>query len=80
MGAWVRGKGALLFLPPIRYDEKAFLKYDKSERARIWTPEALKFGKRLCANLVVRDLGFIEYDGDIKVNSSLLTVVLHDHN
>jgi CRP/FNR family transcriptional regulator, cyclic AMP receptor protein len=25
-----------------------------------------------------RDLGFIEYDGDIKVNSSLLTVVLHD--
>lgn len=27
-----------------------------------------------------RDLGFIEYDdGEIKVNSSLLTVVLHDH-
>ena len=25
-----------------------------------------------------RKLGFIEYDGDIKVNSSLLTVVLHD--
>ena len=25
-----------------------------------------------------RDLGFIEYNGDIKVNSSLLTVVLHD--
>ena len=25
-----------------------------------------------------RDLGFIEYDGDITVNSSLLTVVLHD--
>jgi CRP-like cAMP-binding protein len=25
-----------------------------------------------------RDLGFIEYNGDIKVNSSLLNVVLHD--
>jgi CRP-like cAMP-binding protein len=25
-----------------------------------------------------RDLGFIEYNGTIKVNSSLLTVVLHD--
>ena len=24
-----------------------------------------------------RDLGFIEYNGDIKVNRSLLTVVLH---
>ena len=51
VGAWVRGKGALLFLPPIRYDEKAFLKYDKNERARVWTPEALKFGKRLSATL-----------------------------
>jgi hypothetical protein len=25
-----------------------------------------------------RKLGFIEYDGTIKVNSSLLSVVLHD--
>ena len=25
-----------------------------------------------------RDLGFIEYNGEIKVNSSLLTVILHD--
>ena len=25
-----------------------------------------------------RDLGFIEYNGDIKVNSALLTVVLHE--
>ena len=25
-----------------------------------------------------RDLGFIDYNGDLKVNSSLLTVVLHD--
>jgi hypothetical protein len=25
-----------------------------------------------------RDLGFIEYNGDIRVNTSLLSVVLHD--
>ena len=25
-----------------------------------------------------RDLGFIDYNGDITVNSALLTVVLHD--
>jgi hypothetical protein len=25
-----------------------------------------------------RDLGFIEYNGDITVNTSLLSVVLHD--
>jgi len=52
VGAWFRGKGTLLLLPPIRYDEKAFLKYDKEERARVWTPAALKFGKRLSATLV----------------------------
>src|SRR5438105_14510756 len=38
VSAWFRGKGALLFLPPMRYDEKAFLKYDKGERSRVWTP------------------------------------------
>jgi hypothetical protein len=25
-----------------------------------------------------RDLGLIEYNGDIKVNSALVTVILHD--
>ena len=25
-----------------------------------------------------RKLGFIEYDGELRVNNSLLTVVLHD--
>ena len=25
-----------------------------------------------------RDLGFIEYNGELKVNTSLLSVVLHD--
>jgi hypothetical protein len=52
VGAWLRGKGTLLFLPPIRYDEKLFLKYDKRKRGRVWTPEALRFGKRLVATLV----------------------------
>lgn len=52
IGAWVRGKGTLLFLPPIRYDDKLFLKYDKSARGRVWTAEALRFGKRLLGTLV----------------------------
>lgn len=52
VGACVRGKGTLLYLPPIRYDEKAFLKYGKARRERQWTPEALRFGKRLVATLV----------------------------
>jgi hypothetical protein len=25
-----------------------------------------------------RDLGFVEYNGDLKINTSLLNVVLHD--
>jgi len=25
-----------------------------------------------------RDLGFLEYNGDLKVNTSLLSLVLHD--
>src|SRR5262245_56287494 len=53
VGAWVRGAGFLLLLPPIRYDQKAFLKYDNTARQRMWTPEALAFGKRLIATLVL---------------------------
>ena len=52
VGAWVRGKGTLLLLPPIRYDEKLFLKYDKAARRRLWTYKALRFGKRLLPTLV----------------------------
>jgi hypothetical protein len=46
VGAWVRGKGTLLLLPPIRYNEKLFLKYDKAQRERVWAPEALRAARR----------------------------------
>jgi hypothetical protein len=45
------------------------------------TDESDRKGTRLRVNFFMnkfRDLGFIEYNGEIKVNSSLLTVVLHD--
>ena len=47
VGAAVRGKGALLFLPPLRYDEKKFTKYDPKKDQTLWTSEAQQFGKRL---------------------------------
>ncbi len=46
-------KGALLFLPPICYDEKKFVRYDGRSKNSYWTDEALKFGKRLVATLAV---------------------------
>ncbi|HVE70296.1 MAG TPA: hypothetical protein VNI54_02930 [Thermoanaerobaculia bacterium] len=45
--------GAILFLPPITYDPKKFLKTDKDNLDKqFWTAEALKFGKRYSAALV----------------------------
>ncbi|MEX2495757.1 MAG: hypothetical protein WD448_06695 [Woeseia sp.] len=44
--------GILLFLPPIRYSEDDFVAYDEDSKSHGWTPEALKFGKRLLATLV----------------------------
>jgi hypothetical protein len=55
IGALFRGKagGAILFLPPLKYDEKKFLRSNKKEPSkRLWTAEALKFGKRYVAALV----------------------------
>ncbi len=53
VGAAVRSAtGALLFLPPIRFDEKTFLRDDKKSQQSYWTKEALQFGKRLVAALV----------------------------
>lgn len=52
VGAEVRGKGALLLLPPLRYDEEKFTKYDSKKEQTFWAPEALKFGKRLVVALV----------------------------
>jgi len=52
VGAAVHGAaGALLFLPPLRYEEKKFLRFDKKSEERYWTESALKFGKRLAATL-----------------------------
>lgn len=47
VAAVVQGKGALLFLPPLRYDQDKFVKYDSDKEEECWTKEALKFGKRL---------------------------------
>ncbi|MBN3741215.1 MULTISPECIES: hypothetical protein [Burkholderia] len=45
------GAGQLLLLPPLQYNEDEFLKYDGRSKQHNWTPEALKFGKRLVATL-----------------------------
>jgi hypothetical protein len=52
IAAAVHGKGSLLFLPPLRYDEDKFTKYDSKKKQSYWTMEALKFGKRLAASLI----------------------------
>jgi hypothetical protein len=54
VGAIFRGKfGNLLYLPPIRYDEKKFLqtKTAGGHSKTYWTADALRFGKKLSANL-----------------------------
>ena len=51
IAAVVQGKGSLLFVPPLRYDEDKFVKYDSKKKESYWTPEALKFGKRLTSAL-----------------------------
>lgn len=52
VAAAVRGKGALLFIPPLSYDEKKFVKYNTKTDQSFWTPEAIKFGKKLSTALV----------------------------
>ena len=46
------GKGHLVLLPPLRYPEDKFTKYDEKEEEEFWTKEAIKFGKRLVQVLV----------------------------
>lgn len=46
------GKGALFFLPPLRYDEEKFLRHDESSNESYWTKVATQFGKKLVAALV----------------------------
>lgn len=51
VGAAIQGKGSLLFLPPLRYDEEKFTKYDPKKKETYWTAEATRFGKRLATTL-----------------------------
>jgi len=52
VGAAVHGStGVLLFLPPLRYDQEGFVRYDDVTKKSHWTDEALEFGKRLVAAL-----------------------------
>lgn len=53
VGAEVRGnRGVLLLLPPLRYENKKFVKYNSKSKDSFWTSEALKFGKRMVAALI----------------------------
>lgn len=44
--------GNLILLPPIRYDEEEFTKYDAKKKESFWTKSALQFGDRLVKVLV----------------------------
>lgn len=52
VGALVKGKGSLLLIPPIRYDESKFTKYNAKKQETYWTADAEQYGKRLVAFLV----------------------------
>jgi hypothetical protein len=52
VGALVRRKGALLLIPPLRYDEEKFTKYNPKKQETYWTTEAVQYGKRLVVSLV----------------------------
>jgi hypothetical protein len=52
VGAAIFGKrGAIILLPPIRYDEDVFTEYDKDTDEEYWSDEAQQFGKKLIAAL-----------------------------
>jgi len=52
VAAAVRGRGSLLFLPPLRYDDEKFTKHDAKSKQTVWTPDAVKFGKRLLGTIL----------------------------
>lgn len=43
--------GMLMFLPPLRYDQKKFVRLDKRSDKSYWTEDALQFGKKLASTL-----------------------------
>jgi hypothetical protein len=53
VGAAIRkGKGAMLLVPPIRYDYDRFVKKAKKPDEYEWTKEAITYGRRLASTLV----------------------------
>lgn len=51
-GAVLYPSSALLFLPPLRWDEEKFEKEPDEDSEEVWTEEAFAFGKRLVSALV----------------------------
>lgn len=52
VGAAIRkGRGALILLPPLRYDHDSFVRLNKQEKEWEWTKEAIAYGKRLAGAL-----------------------------
>ena len=51
VAAAVKSKGLLFFLPPLRYNEDKFVKYNSKKNEEYWTTEAIKFSKNLAAVL-----------------------------
>lgn len=46
------GKGAIVLIPPVDYDEDNFLEDDEANDEQVWNSEAIKFGKRWSIALV----------------------------
>lgn len=56
LGAVISGKkGAMILLPPIKYNYDEFVKYDKKKETEIWTAKAISFGKLLLSHIVEID-------------------------
>ena len=51
-GIFKIGSGHLVLLPPIRYDNEKFTRYDEKKDEEYWTKDAIKFGKRLIQILI----------------------------
>ena len=51
---FAKGGGVLLFLPPLSFEERVFLRdaKDGEDEGQYWTKEAIKFGMRLTSALV----------------------------
>lgn len=48
-------KGAMILLPPVKYNYEEFVKYDKKKDSEVWTSKAISFGKSLLSHIVEID-------------------------